>query len=174
MFRKWVTPLTAGSFLLMGITGIFMFFNIRPGLVSPLHEWLGILFVASVLLHLWLNWKPMKAHWHRPLGKALVLLFAVLTALAFVIPSFEHEGPDGPLTGRTIHVVLPALLKAPVGQLAGVAGITPAEAHQRLQAIGLKDTSDTTPLSKMAQAGGISPDKALLAIFASPQQRDRD
>ena len=40
--RQWTTPLVAGSFLLMGATGILMFFHWDTGLNKTVHEWLGI------------------------------------------------------------------------------------------------------------------------------------
>lgn len=39
--RKWATPLTIGSFLLMGVTGILMFFHLDIGLNKLAHEWAG-------------------------------------------------------------------------------------------------------------------------------------
>ena len=39
--RKWATPLTVASFLIMGVTGILMFFHLDSGLNGPLQEWAG-------------------------------------------------------------------------------------------------------------------------------------
>ena len=49
--RQWVTPLVAGSFLLMGVTGILMFFHWDSGLNKAAHEWLGWLMIIGVALH---------------------------------------------------------------------------------------------------------------------------
>lgn len=40
--RQWVTPLMAGSFILMATTGILMFFHLDSGLNKTAHEWLGL------------------------------------------------------------------------------------------------------------------------------------
>lgn len=39
--RNWATPLTIGSFLLMAVTGLLMFFHLDTGLNKAAHEWLG-------------------------------------------------------------------------------------------------------------------------------------
>lgn len=39
--RAWVTPITIGSFLLIGVTGLLMFFKVPGGLIVIAHEWLS-------------------------------------------------------------------------------------------------------------------------------------
>ena len=53
--RSWVTPITIGSFLLLGVTGLLMFFKVRGGLIVVAHEWLSPIFVVGACLHIFLN-----------------------------------------------------------------------------------------------------------------------
>lgn len=37
-YREWATPLTIGSFLLIAVTGVLMFFHLDSGLNKLAHE----------------------------------------------------------------------------------------------------------------------------------------
>ena len=39
--RDWATPLTAGAFIVLAVTGLLMFFHLDRGLNHLAHEWLG-------------------------------------------------------------------------------------------------------------------------------------
>lgn len=165
MLRKWATPLTAGSFLLVALTGILMFFKIRPGLTTAVHEWLGMLFVVASVLHLVINWRPMMAHLRRPLGQGLVAVFTVLTVFSLLVPG----GNKGPGEGmRTLRAVLPSLSHARVDQIAPVAGIGTDEALKRLAAAGMVGASGSSHLDELARTAGTTPEKALIAVFPQP------
>ena len=60
--RSWATPLTIGSFLLMAVTGVLMFFDIVPGYVSFAHEWASWLFLLGVVAHVAVNLRPFQRH----------------------------------------------------------------------------------------------------------------
>jgi hypothetical protein len=81
--RAWVTPITIGSFLLIGVTGLLMFFKVRGGLIVVAHEWLSPIFVVGACLHIWLNWGVVRANLSRARGIIIVGLFAAL--LAFTV-----------------------------------------------------------------------------------------
>jgi hypothetical protein len=44
---NWATPLTIGTFTLMAVTGMLMFFHADIGLNKTAHEWLGWVMIAS-------------------------------------------------------------------------------------------------------------------------------
>ncbi len=50
-FKKLMTTLTIGSFVVASISGGLMFFEIAPGSVRATHEWMGVLFLIAGLLH---------------------------------------------------------------------------------------------------------------------------
>ncbi len=70
--RQWVTPLVAGSFLLMGVTGILMFFHWDTGLNKTVHEWLGWAMVVAVALHVKVNLQGFKNMFRTTLGKGIL------------------------------------------------------------------------------------------------------
>lgn len=109
--RKIATPLTIGAFLLMGATGVLMFFHANTGLSKLAHEWVGLAFVAIVGLHVALNWRPFTAYLKRPAGKAATLAFAALLALSFV-PMGAGEGQGGRPDFALLHKVEAAPLDA--------------------------------------------------------------
>ena len=105
--RTIATPLTIGSFILVSVTGLFMFFEIQVGLIKPAHEYLSLVFLACALLHCIVHWKAICNHFRTPLGKGLTLLFVGLSIVA-VIPSGlgEHEdGEDGEHIARKVAIV---------------------------------------------------------------------
>ena len=55
--RSWISPLVAISFFIVSITGLLLMGHAGRG-VSHLHEWMGVLFIVTGVLHLMLNWKP--------------------------------------------------------------------------------------------------------------------
>ena len=92
--RKFATPLTIGASLLLGVTGILLFFRANTGLNKLAHEWVGPAFVAIVALHVAVNWRPFVAHLKCPLGQAAAVLFAALLALSF-LPLGGGQGQAG-------------------------------------------------------------------------------
>ncbi len=53
--RKFATPLTIGTFLIVGITGTFWYFHIVTDLGRWLHEIIGLAMMAVVVFHVVLN-----------------------------------------------------------------------------------------------------------------------
>ena len=82
--RQWATPLTIGSFLLMAVTGILMFFHLDTGLNKVAHEWLGWAMVAAVGAHLIVNSRAFTLHFRKPAGRLAIGAFAAVLALSFL------------------------------------------------------------------------------------------
>jgi hypothetical protein len=76
--RPWATPLTIGSFVLMTGTGVLMFFDVVPGYVTVVHEWLSWLFVLGVLAHVLLHHRPFMRHLGTGWGRGSAVMFTVL------------------------------------------------------------------------------------------------
>ena len=75
-----VTPLTAAVFLVIGVSGLMIFFGIQEGLVKELHEWLGVGFVVVAVLHLAKNWRPFTLMLRRPAMLGSSAAVAAITA----------------------------------------------------------------------------------------------
>lgn len=91
--RQWATPLTIGSFLLMAVTGILMFFHLDSGLNKLAHEWLGWAMVAAVAAHLVVNSRAFTLHFRKPAGRAAIGAFVAVLALSFL--PLGGESNDG-------------------------------------------------------------------------------
>ena len=81
--RAWVTPLTIGSFLTMGVTGVLMFFHLDSGFNKLVHEWSGWVIIAGVIAHLALNWRPFVTYFKRPLARLLIAAGVTVLAISF-------------------------------------------------------------------------------------------
>ena len=88
--RAWLSPLTGLAFLVIGVTGILMFFHVRLPGMTLLHELGGVLFVIVAALHLRLNWRPLLAHCRQRRGRIALGAGATLMAL-FLALGLGHE-----------------------------------------------------------------------------------
>ena len=169
--RSWVTPITIGSFLLIGITGLLMFFRVRGGLIVVTHEWLSPIFVLGACLHTWLNWGAVRAHLSQARGLAVVGLFAVLLSICLVPFDeadqvvLEHGHGQHDADGRAAE----ALLRARVSTLAELTGHTPQQLRDSLGRHGVHVTSDQNTLADAARQSRVHPVRALNAVLQQRQ-----
>lgn len=80
--RTWSTPLTIGSFILMSITGVLMFFDIVPGYLSFAHEWFSWAFVIGAGAHIAVNFRPFTKHLRSNWGRVNVAIFSVIVVVS--------------------------------------------------------------------------------------------
>lgn len=80
----WAGPVTIGSFAVVAVTGVLMFFHLNVGLVKLAHEWLSWLLVVGAVAHIALNWKPFLGYFRRPLALGVIVVFLALGALSLV------------------------------------------------------------------------------------------
>lgn len=142
--RAWATPAIIGSFLVMSVTGVLLFFHLGPPLSEALHEWAGMVMVAGGVAHLWLNRRAFTVYFRRPLARAIMGAGAVVLGLTFLPlgPAAETQGPGA---------LVAALQPATVAQLAGIAGKTPEAALADLAAAGFAAGG---PEATVAEIGG--------------------
>jgi len=157
--RSWATPLTIGSFLLIAVTGVLMFFHLNTGLNKAAHEWLGWFLLVGVGAHLWLNWRAFSTYFNRRGALAIMGVFvAVLLASFAPISGGEAELP--------IRQMVENMTQAPLESVAVVAGKTPDAV--------LADLAATYPQVSAQQSisdltgGDMEKSSALLAqVFAA-------
>ncbi len=100
--RSWVSPVTAISFIVLAVTGMFMFFHVRIPGFHVLHEMMGILFCIVGIYHVILNWRVLLNYVRTRAGIAAVAITTILGILLFM-GGADHEreegmrgGPHGP------------------------------------------------------------------------------
>lgn len=153
--RPWITPVVMGAFLLSAVTGVLMFFHLDSGLNKAAHEWLSWAMVIGVGLHVLLNMPAFKRYLTQTTGRVVIGAFAAVLALSF-IPAGGAGGEPG------FAPPVRALAKAPITVLAQVAGTSTEDLKAKLQAQGLKVTSDQQSVADLVgpdlrkQIGAIS------------------
>ncbi len=132
--RSWATPLTIGSFLIMGTTGGPMFFHLDSGFNTPLHEWAGWAMVIGVSAHLVLNWRAFKGYFERPMARTVMAGCAGLLALSF----WPIAGGGNPM-----QAVLRAIDSADVALVVQLSGLDMETGLQRLAQAGFEAAPGT-------------------------------
>lgn len=128
--RPWITPLIIGSFLLVSITGVLMFFHLDSGLNKLAHEWLSLVMVVGAALHILLNLPAFKRYFSQRTGRSIMALFALMLSLSFINTGNSQKEPP---FAAPVH----KLAQVPLPVLAQVLGVTPEVLHQKLSAKGL-------------------------------------
>lgn len=169
--RSWVTPITIGSFLLLGVTGLLMFFKVRGGLIVAAHEWLSPILVVSASLHIWLNWGAVRANLSRARGIAIVGLFAALLVFA-ITPgkevekrAREHDWEHGHVQEVIGRKAAGVLLQARISTVAELTGRTPQRLRDSLGRRGVRITSDEVTLAEAARQSQVSALRVLDAVL---------
>lgn len=142
--RSWATPLIIGSFLIMGVSGVLMFFHAETTLMKVIHEWAGWAMVVGAGAHLLLNWRAFTTYFKRPLATGIMGVSAVLLALTFL--------PVGPTenSGDITRVALTALSGGQIETLAELAGQDTEVVLAQLGAAGVTAGAADTPASLAA------------------------
>ncbi|NJA88388.1 DUF4405 domain-containing protein [Rhodocyclus tenuis] len=151
--RRWLTPITAGAFLLSAVTGVLIFFHLDIGLNKLAHEWLSWLLVGAVVLHVTLNFGALRRHLSSRLGAGLLGLCMLVLALSFLSLGEKQEPPFM----ASIH----ALADTPITTLAQVARREPEDVREILRGEGLHPESDAQTLGELA---GPNPHRQMLLL----------
>lgn len=128
--RRWSTPGTAILSVVVGVTGIILFFHLAKGAAETIHEWVGMAFVAVAILHVVRHRGSFALLLKQRTNQALAAAMAVGVA-AFVILT-PVKPPGNPM----VRLALEAH-KAPIAQLAPVIGSTTGEIMARLNKAGI-------------------------------------
>jgi hypothetical protein len=156
--RSWVTPITAGAFLLVGVTGVLIFFHVDSGANKFVHEWLSLVLLGGALLHTTANLTGLKNHLRTRRGQALVGIFAVALVLSFI--PLGDVGDEPPFMAP-----VRALGQSNVTTLAQVAQVSPTELRNRLGKAGIHVDSDKQTLMQLIGPDPRRQAQVLGAVF---------
>jgi hypothetical protein len=153
------TPLTVALFLISGVSGVALFFHWAPDLFHSMHEWLGVVLLAPVMLHLWRNWRPMVGYARRG---ALYVPLALALAIAVTFAGFALSGggDDNP-----VHRSVNLLTQTRLADLAPVLKTTPEELVKSLGQRGVAARSADDTLDGIAAATGKSAHELLASVM---------
>ncbi len=152
--KDMATSLTTLVFVVVGISGIMMFFHFFDNYVKEMHEILGLVFVGVVVFHVFFNWKSMKKYF----SKKVFLVSAVIIlgiGLSFVTNAPSGSNPKGE--------ILKAVLSAPIEDSVRILGLDMDIVELKLKNANIIYEDEVT-LSQIAKANNISPFKVVSII----------
>ena len=162
--RDWATPLTIGSFGLMAVTGILMFFHLDSGLNKTAHEWLGWLLVAGVAAHATANWLGFKRYFlSSPSGRGILVASVLVIAGSFASLPGGREGGGSPP-----QLAIRAVTEAPLAQVAPLTGRPVEMLITELAAAGIQVSGAEQSLAQAIGADRERIGKALTVMFRAP------
>ncbi|WP_400260962.1 DUF4405 domain-containing protein [Sphingobacterium sp. SG20118] len=126
--RSYITPFISVVFLVVGLSGLLMFFHLFDGYTEVVHELLGIFFVVCAVFHIMLNWKALKIHFKKNVFIPAGLTVAVVSTL-FIVQQQVNPKVD--------TILLERIIKGPIDDVFKVLRVDSAEAVKRLQANGI-------------------------------------
>jgi len=154
-FKKYITAISAALFLVVAVSGLAMFFHVGEDLVKEMHQWLAVIFVAAIGLHIFRNWGGMMTYVRRRTIMAPVAL-AALAAAAFIVPAALSGGED------PRHILMQSLQEAKLADLGRVLDVPADSLVARLEKEGFTVGSTEQRLSEIASGSGKPPMAALM------------
>lgn len=161
--KKYITAVSAALFLVVAGSGLAMFFGVGEDLVKEMHEWLAVMFVVAVGLHIVRNWGGMMTYIRRRTIVVPVAL-AGLAAAAFIVPAAlsGHENP--------MPVLFQSLQKAKLDDLGRVLEMDPDSMADVLEQKGFVVGSTDLSVSEIAAESGRPPMAALMTVIEAKRQ----
>jgi len=133
--RNYVTPFISLIFLVVGVSGMLMFFHLLDGYTEVVHEIFGLFFFICAIFHILLNWKPLKIHFKKGVFLPASLALAILS-IVFIVEQQYSPKVD--------TIILERLAKAPIADAFRALQVDSLAAVRRLEAKGISiDAGDT-------------------------------
>lgn len=161
LLRKYATQATAALAVVVGVTGVMMFFHLAKPQVEPMHEWLGMVFAAVAVLHALRHRRAFAAMLEQPRMRAIS---AVTVAAAIAFLAFTPSKPANPFRMATEVVV-----RAPLADLAPLLGVSQQELTARLHSAGIAAADPHHSIESLAQAQGTDRIHLLAAVLGAPK-----
>src|SRR5690606_17322534 len=109
--RNYITPFISLVFLVVGLSGLLMFFHLFDGYTEVVHEFLGVFFLVCAIFHI-------------PAGLAVAVV-----SILFIAQQQLHPKVD--------TILLDRIIKAPINDVFKALQVDSAQAVRRLQANGI-------------------------------------
>lgn len=155
--RRYATQATVALSIVVGVTGVMMFFRIAKGDVATMHEWLGMGFVAVAVAHVVRHRQIFTTMLGQP--RTRILLGGTAAAAAAFIVLAPPKGPN------PFRQAAQVVTKAPLADLAPVVGVSADELANRLRAAGVAEVDTAKSIDAIARATGTDPMKLIGAAL---------
>ncbi|MCG8427977.1 MAG: DUF4405 domain-containing protein [Chromatiales bacterium] len=143
--KPLITPLAIGSFFIVAVTGVLLFFKLDIGLSRFAHEWLGWLMLLTVLFHaIVIHKRSMGRYFTQSKPRAVIGLSVLLMVGALLVP--EDDGMPPFLKAEQ------ALYQADINLSTQVLGLSEQELQSRL---GITLQASDSSLQMIAERKGM-------------------
>ncbi|MEI8032046.1 MAG: DUF4405 domain-containing protein [Chlorobiaceae bacterium] len=158
--KSWATPLATGTFIILAVTGILMFFKVEAGFIGPVHEWLSWGLTAGVILHIAANWKSFAAYFSRKPALAIIGTGLLITAISIFAPAEKEANPR--------MNVLRAVESSSLETVALVAGQNSTALIEKLTSKGISVEKPAMTIKEIAKTNSKEGKEVLAIIFDNP------
>jgi hypothetical protein len=146
--KKYATPLSIVTSIAVAVTGLMLMFGIR-GEIGEIHEWIGVAFVAAMVMHIVRNWPGIKKIMSSWVGATIVGgVGAVLAVL--IVMSMPSGGESGGHGGGP-WMVVNRVADAPISVSAPALGLTADQAVTKLKTAGVPVDGPADSLAHLAR-----------------------
>jgi hypothetical protein len=159
--RRYSTPGTAILSVVVGVTGVILFFHLAKGAAETIHEWLGMAFIVLAALHVVRH----RGSFAQMLKQRHTQILAGAVALG--IAAFVALVPPKP--GNPMIRLARAAERAPISQLAPVIGSNAEDVLAKLGQAGITAHAHDT-LAGLASANHTETAR-LVSVIMQPHQR---
>ncbi|WP_428737496.1 DUF4405 domain-containing protein [Sulfurimonas sp.] len=153
---QFATSATALLFLIIGVSGVMMYFHFYDKYVKEMHEVLGLVFVGAVLLHVTAHKNNLKGYVKKPLFQFLSVVLLITTVL-FV----ADVGSENKVSPKKI--IIDSLLQTPLQNSIIVLKADKTEVEKRLLDEGIK-VDFSKSIQDLAKENKTSPFKIVEII----------
>lgn len=145
--RDIATSLTILVFLIVGTSGVMMYFHLFDTSIKQMHEVLGLVFVVAALLHVLVHIKSTKQYFTKKIFLGFALVFTGVVT-AFVLNASGGENPK--------KAVFDKLFNTPVEKSFALFGDDMQKLKEKLSDAGIK-TEGFETIGQIAKNNKTSP-----------------
>lgn len=150
--RNFITPFVASIFIMIGITGVLMFWHLLDGYTEFVHESMGLLFVVVAVMHVLVNWKSLKSHLRKTV--LLPVALAVMTTAAGLLTVQQL------FFVRVDDMVIERVLSAPIKESFHLLGIEYTTASGKLENKGIH-IGEALTIEEIWQVNQVDPQEVM-------------
>ena len=152
---QFATSATALLFLVIGTSGVMMYFHFYDKYVKEMHEVLGLVFVIAALLHVFIHKSNLIGYAKKPIFQLLSVILLITTIL------FVADVNEGGISPKKI--IIDSLLQTPLQNSIVVLKANKTEVEKRLLDEGIK-VDFSKSIQELAKENKTSPFKIVEII----------
>lgn len=161
--RNVLSALLVTVFVVVSITGIMMFFKVRPLSTEAIHIWLGFSFAVISVLHLLKNWAGFISYFKKSSTLLSIGGGMIVTALFIVIPLVGGGEKDKGINPKSM--MMGALMNRPIEKIAIFLDMDSEMMVGRLNEKAHILASSKQSIADIAKANNKSSDEILTTLF---------